>query len=389
MAGSLPFYSFSLPGVLANCLIPGSQFMPNWISDWVFLAGMLTGYLSGILPCIYLVNMYVVDICDPKDRTAALSRISGWGTLGTCISFFFGGSITMKTGNPLIVFYIAAALFAATFIYVVSVLPESFPKEKRVALSQMRQDSESVSGELSSVTLLSSFSLIFEPLKMLVPIRRLDGTRNWRLAWCGLHTLLFTTSFIYTAIGWLVIATSVHHLTPAQTGLFLSVVTVSGAITLTVILPLLVRLLRPYYIRGTAHSLLEEEDRSDTEEPGPETSDHLDVHLAFVSCVIAGVFYLFAAASTTYQTLILSAICIGFAYVHTPTVRSLAVGSVDPLKQGEALAAIEMVSGVGTVLSPIIMGSILTATINTTPLVLFYCQLGADASHLHFSFPLI
>jgi len=39
------------------------------------------------------------------------------------------------------------------------------------------------------------------------------------------------------------------------------------------------------------------------------------------------------------------------------------------------MAAIEMVTNAGSVLSPIIMGSILTATIGTAPLFLFYIHL--------------
>lgn len=42
---------------------------------------------------------------------------------------------------------------------------------------------------------------------------------------------------------------------------------------------------------------------------------------------------------------------------------------------GEALAAIEMVNSAGALLSPIIMGSILTATIDTTPLLMFRVHL--------------
>lgn len=70
------------------------------------------------------------------------------------------------------------------------------------------------------------------------------------------------------------------------------------------IVPPLVHFLRPYYSRRITRSLLVEEDTSNGEELELETSDHLDVHLAFVSCVIAAFFYLSAATFTTTQTLI-------------------------------------------------------------------------------------
>ena len=107
----------------------------------------------------------------------------------------------------------AAAIYVATFIYVVSVLPESFPKEKRDALSNMYSE-PSTDGPPAATR--SASLLIFEPLKVLIPTRRLDGTLNWRLAWCATHTFVYITAGAYTSAGWLVLATSKYHLTPAD-----------------------------------------------------------------------------------------------------------------------------------------------------------------------------
>ncbi|KAF8553674.1 MFS general substrate transporter [Imleria badia] len=356
-----------IPAIMSSCMIAGSQNMPDWLSGWILLAGMLFGVFSG--PLGYLVDMYIVDGCVPEDRTAALSKIAGWAGLGTCVSFALGGSITTNTGNPVIVFYMAIAIYVATFIYVASFLPETFSEEKRSALSRMRPDMDG----LPATTSLH----IFEPLKMLLPTRRMDGTRNWRLTWCAAHTFLFMVAHSYASAAWLVIATSKYHFTPADTGLFLTVVSVSSTIFLMVIVPSLVCFLRPYYRREIKRSLLAEEDMINCEELESETSDHLHVHLAVASCVVKAVSFLILAASTTNRALIFSGICIGITSIHGPTTQSLIAGSVDPLKQGEALAAIEMVTHAGSFLSPIIMGSILTATIGTAPLFLFYVHLVA------------
>jgi hypothetical protein len=107
----------------------------------------------------------------------------------------------------------ASAIYVVTFIYVVSVLPESFPEEKRNALSLMCPE-PSIDG-LPETTRSSSL-FIFEPLKMLKPTRKLDGTRNWRLTLCATHIFVFTTASAYTSAAWLVIATSKYHLTPAD-----------------------------------------------------------------------------------------------------------------------------------------------------------------------------
>ena len=76
-------------------------------------------------------------------------------------------------------------------------------------------------------------------------------------------------------------------------------------IVLTTIVPPLVCVLRPYYSQKIIRPPLAGEDMSNSEELVLETSDHLDVHLTFVSCVIAAISYLYAAASTTNLTLIL------------------------------------------------------------------------------------
>lgn len=90
---------------MGNCMIPWSQYMPNWLANWVFLVGMLFELFSGSLPYTYVINLYIVDVCVPEDRyvsnmrplmslsspsrTAALSKVAGWAALGlnlTCRS---------------------------------------------------------------------------------------------------------------------------------------------------------------------------------------------------------------------------------------------------------------------------------------------------------------
>lgn len=70
-------------------------------------------------------------------------------------------------------------------------------------------------------------------------------------------------------------------------------------VTLTAIVPQLVRFLRPYYTRKSTHFPVADEGLSDNETSKVETSDHLDVHLAFVSCIFVGFSALFAAMSKT------------------------------------------------------------------------------------------
>ena len=133
---------------------------------------------------------------------------------GASISLALGGSITTKTGNPLIVFYIAVAIMTSTFIYVVFVLPETFPEDKRKPVSCMR--SESPVDKIPKATGLSSIFLVFEPLKMLIPTRSLGKNHNWRLTWCAAHSFVFVTAHPHSSSAWFVLITSKFHLTPAD-----------------------------------------------------------------------------------------------------------------------------------------------------------------------------
>lgn len=89
--------------------------MPDWLAVWVFLVGILLGMFSNFSLYGYLVNMYIVDVCIPEDRyvlnspslmslippsrTTALSKIAGWGALGTDLigNFCASSQIVMVT----------------------------------------------------------------------------------------------------------------------------------------------------------------------------------------------------------------------------------------------------------------------------------------------------
>jgi len=143
----------------------------------------------------------------------------------------------------------------------------------------------------------------------------------------------------------------------------------SAVFTLTWMIPRLIRVLRPIY----AAKVVPPEDQQDS---GDETvvstsTDLLDVHITIISWVVNAVAFIMAAATSTPVLHLIAASIIGFSTAHSPIFRSLVVSSVNPLQQGEVLAAIEMISGIGAFLSPVVMGSISTAT-RSSPMLIFY-----------------
>lgn len=76
-------------------------------------------------------------------------------------------------------------------------------------------------------------------------------------------------------------------------------------ITLTVIVPQLVRFVRPYFAQGIIDYPLADVDLDSGDEPHLETSNHLDVYIAMTGCVLLGICTVFAAMSSTMLALLI------------------------------------------------------------------------------------
>ena len=138
---------------------------------------------------------------------------------GQAVSFAIGGLITTRTNDPLIVFYICIAILGMTFIYVSAFLPESFPDEKRNELRRQRLAKQIVEASTRHNLLnrlISMIEVASEPLKQLAPTRRVDGRRNWRVAFCAIHIIIATLGESYAPIALLLLYTTKYGYNPAQ-----------------------------------------------------------------------------------------------------------------------------------------------------------------------------
>ncbi|KAH7924233.1 MFS general substrate transporter [Leucogyrophana mollusca] len=361
---------FSL-AIAGYALLIASIFVPARTEAAVLTVSVILQSLSSSLVTIFIVNTYVVDVVSVGERTAALSAISGWCALGGALSYTLGGLITTRSDEPILVYIVAAAMLAVSCLYVFTVLPESFPEEKRDELRRQRL-AQSAASSSHPHRYMVSLALIFEPLKQLIPGWKPDGGRSWRLAYCAVHVLITQIGSRYAPVAIVLYYTAKYAYTPAQTGYILTTLFLSSMFTLTIVIPSLVRYIQPYYIQSRSTTFSSEEPNDDTDSKTPETSEHLELHITSASWVIAALAVIFAGAATTLPWQLFAAVCVGLSTAHTPVFRSVVAASVAPLKQGEALAAVEMVSSVGAVLSPLIMGTVLTATITTFPQLVFY-----------------
>ncbi|KAJ7119582.1 MFS general substrate transporter [Mycena epipterygia] len=358
-------------GLGADAALICSTLVAPWLEVPLFALWLISSSFSQVTLVAFVANIYIVDLVHEEIRTAALSSLAGWSALGSALSFSVGGTITTRSGNVLAVYFIAGALWAIGLLYVWLVLPESFPKAKREELRLQRVHQREQ--QIRPGWRLPSPTGFLEPLKHLKSARDpRTGRRNWRLVICAVHMFFAGLGGGYAVPSLITIVTSLYHYTPAETGYTLTALSGTNMFVLTVAIPILVRVLRPLYIRRWPQPPADGEV--------VEATDRLDVHIAFVSWLIEASAYITFGFMRTRATQLAAVILIGCGPGYAPAVRSLVAASVEPLKQGETLGMIEMVFGLGLFVSPLVMGSILSATIASVPQTVFYVQAGIVVS---------
>ncbi|KAJ6491559.1 MFS general substrate transporter [Mycena vulgaris] len=352
-------------GLSADTALISSTLVAPQLEVPLFLMWLIASSFSQVTLIAFLANIYMVDVVHEDSRTSALSSLAGWSALGSAISFSVGGTITTRSGNVLAVYFIGGALWVTALLYVWIILPESFSKSQReeLRLERARQSQQTRSGLWRFLPRPTGF---LEPLKHLKPARDpRTGRRNWRLVICAVHMFFAGLGAGYGIASILTIVTSLYHYTPAETGYMLTSLSATSMFVLTLIIPFLVRVLRPRYARNS---------QSPANVDGVEATDRLDVHIAFVSWVIEASACIIFGFMETRPTQLAAVVLYGCAQGYAPAIRSLVAASVEPLKQGETLGMLEMVWGLGLFISPLVMGSILSATITSLPQTVFLVQ---------------
>ncbi|KAJ7485187.1 MFS general substrate transporter [Mycena galericulata] len=351
-------------GLGADIALVCSTLVVPWLETPLFALWLFCASFSQATLVAFVANIYVVDLVQEEKRTTTLSSLAGWSALGSVLSFSVGGTITTRSGNLLLVYFGAGALWTCALLYIWLLLPESFPKAKRdeLRLKHLSESDQPRTGRWRRfITMLTSF---LERLKHCRPARDPQtGRRNWRLVICTVHMFFAGLGSGYAIPSLVTIVTSIYHYTPEETGYTLTALSATNMFVLTIAIPALVRVLRPWYTRHSRQARAEE-----------ETTDRLDVHIAFVSWLTEASAYIIFGFTRTRATQLAAVVLIGCGPGYAPAVRSLIAASVEPLKQGETLGIMETVWGLGVFISPLVMGSILSSTISTAPQTVYYVQ---------------
>ncbi|KAK7462291.1 hypothetical protein VKT23_007891 [Stygiomarasmius scandens] len=340
--------------------------MGSWTETLLLVLWKTFESFSGLPLFIFVITLIVLDTVTAEQRTFTLSRVTGLTNLGSAISFSIGGNLTNHSSNVLPVYVVAAVIHAISLVYAAIFLPESFTREKRVNLQRQQVESRSYGNERCSVIryVHSAFLRVFGPLEFLKSAS--TERKKSHLIYFATHIFLAQMASGYAVVSMLVFLTTQFKYKPVDTGYLLTVLNLTRTCVLIILIPYLVRLLRPIYLQRRRRNLREESNESTAK------VDRLDLHLTIISWVLEGLAFILLGQAKTKPGHFTAVTLHGLSAGKDPIFRSLVASCVDPLNQTDALAAVEMVSSIGVFISPFLMGGILTATINTIPSLVFW-----------------
>ncbi|MET0239369.1 MAG: TCR/Tet family MFS transporter [Sphingobium sp.] len=100
---------------------------------WLAVGRMLGGVTSSSFTAVYA---YMADITEPEDRSKAFGIVGAAWAAGFVAGPALGG--ILSNWGPRTPFWVAAALSGLAFLYGLIILPESLPRDKRMAFSWSR-----------------------------------------------------------------------------------------------------------------------------------------------------------------------------------------------------------------------------------------------------------
>ncbi|KAJ7781966.1 major facilitator superfamily domain-containing protein [Mycena maculata] len=346
------------------CLI-GAYELPTLFTAPLLLLWLITISVAGLWQFDLMTVMYVVDTISPEQRTSHLSIVLGWGYAAGVPGFALGGALTACTGGNTAVYWAVIGMALILLAYIIFILPESFDKTKRTKLQEEWQ--------LEGSDQDSSLRAFLRPLALLKPHRNpTTGAWNLRLLWCSIHAFTsgIASGYIWTAI---LVYLALHlGYKPNDNGYILSIAALATGVSLIVIMPLVVESGRGFCGGKTPSPHYNSDSTANSEMQGTTSANSkMDRHLAIFGWLIDIVAVGLLPLARTQIQVSIPLIILGASYFRISTFRSVAVASADPIRSGEILAAIQTVTSLGAVFSGLVLGSVLSASINTFPGLVF------------------
>lgn len=369
----------------------------------------LTGL--GSQPLLQLTfQSYLVECVKQDDRSPAFARLGSATFAGLAVSALASAGITAFSSIPLLPFWIGTGVFASMFLYSVFILPEALTSERREELMQANTDLQDYGSSSSSDSTpasdrsgtpvasesgwLAFFKRInfLKKLSIFLPQRDQEtNRRDYRLFLLAIAFTIYRIGSMYMNDLLMLTTTGSFGFDGVDNGLLISFVTACKALLLMGILPILIRTGRKKYVKWLAHRssvhptmeglsessrLLDsqhENTSSDEDPDDPKAATHVagserfDIYFGGLSFIIDAIAFSAIGSSRTKLQLYLSTALLSISAAGGPSAQAVATQVTPKSMSDQVLGAMSLIDEAGAILSPLVLGSIYSASTDFLP----------------------
>ncbi|CAE6510722.1 unnamed protein product [Rhizoctonia solani] len=271
---------------------------------FLIVGNIIDGALGGWTTAMAISHAYVSDTVAPAARSRTFSFFTGALFGGMAIGPTLGALLTQHTNDLLTVFYVATGLHVFYAIFSIFIVPESLNVTDRTAAMEHYKANQDPNATWFT-HIKHTVSTFARPLVVFLPHKRPRGKgRDWSLTWVGiafasamLNMGSYTFKFQYAIaqFGW----------GTTELGYWMSIVGVSRATHLLILLPLILRGLQWVY-RGRRHT-------------------YVDLFVAKLSLAMEFVGYIVMALTTNIPIFAITTCWMSFGGGFGPSIQSIAL----------------------------------------------------------------
>lgn len=341
---------------------------PDKVSvNWILVGYAIDGFAGSFTAAMAVTYAYTSDCTAPSKRAVAFGYFHGCLFGGIAIGPLISGYIVKRTGNILIIFYVTLVCHVIFCLFIGLVTPESLTKERQIQARQLRKEKRESDGlgKGNSTNLRTraadvlKFVNIFGPLAILWPTGR--GTNPWVRRNIALFAAIDTIMFGVAMGSMSVIMLYAEYMfdwgTP-ETSVFVSACNVTRVVSLLVILPTIVRV-----VRGPASKAV-------VTESGSDRLDLSIIRLAIAFDILGYIGYTVVRMGPLF---IASGMLAALGGMGSPTISSAMTKHVPPERTGQLLGAMGLLHSLARVVSPVVFSLIYSWTVGKFTQTVFVC----------------
>ncbi|KAI6013542.1 major facilitator superfamily domain-containing protein [Pisolithus marmoratus] len=382
---------------------------------WFLLTGFIVEGLLGSLPTTVAANhAYMADTREPSARSQIFAFALGLMFSGFAVGPLLGGFLIHLTGSTLSVFFMSGSLHLAYALVLVFILPESLTEAKaRAARLRYKQEQEQDMTFSTLRRVYKEATRSLSTLAVLLPRDVADGNplkrskKDWNLFLLamayGLATSLMGSKPFLIQYG-----VGAFHWSSETANYYFSSIGVSRAFVLTILWPLMIKLLKSRKARDSHTPFVEDETpeatpfrqsplrsrsrsrgRSRSTHPAPSRSltnqrsmHFVNVDLMLARCAVSvEILACWVMATATSGTVYTLGTMVGsMSVAYSPTIQALALavyhsggnnGTAAPAGQvrvGKLFGALSVLQALGSqIIAPAMYGFVYSRTVATFP----------------------